>query len=181
MLIVFTLIALLAGVAAFSIRGLMTKQEAMKEFDKLAGQLRMAQELMLLMDVDSDVRFEKLSEGFKVTWEPKGPVPEGAPQIPGLKEETYKHIERVFFEDVRSGKQLNDNFFLSFYSKGLLIVKGLLVVKARGIERAAAFPGYPWPIQFSSNLSFPQEDPEIEAMVQSITDATAQETIHAAN
>lgn len=175
LLIVFALLSVTAGAVAYNIRGFFRSQNTLAEMDRLVEQLRNAQNAMMLLNIDSEVKISSEREGITVEWVPKSPLSEMASRLFKPKE-TYTYLSEVLFEDAFKDLVLRENFSLSFLSKGFLMNRGILKLQADKDVRYVLMPGYPWPFQLVG--SRPELPPfgAIEDNVREITSTTIQET-----
>ena len=116
LLIVFAIVALVAGIGAFNMKALFSRQAALSEMDKVIFKLRASQEVMALLSTDIELKFKKEQEGFSVEWVPKGVLHPSAAKLLGPRKEIYSHIQEISFDDGVKDLILKDQFSLFFLS-----------------------------------------------------------------
>lgn len=176
LLIVFSLLSIAAGAIAYNIRGFFRSQSSYAEMDRFVEQLRNAQNAMMLLNIDSEIKITSEPSGINVEWVPKSPLSQMASRL-FKPQETYHYITEVVFQDAFKDLVLKDSFSLSFLSKGFLMNRGVLKVQADKEVRYLLMPGYPWPFQLSLHKPAIPEYGAIEDNVREITNTTAQETL----
>lgn len=175
LLIVFALLSITAGAAAYNIRGFFRSQNTLAEMDRFVEQMRNAQSAMMLLNIDSELKIATQPSGISVEWVPKSPLSEMASRLFKPKE-IYSYLTEITFQDAFKDLVLKDSFSLSFLSKGFLMNRGILKMQAGKEIRYVLMPGYPWPFQLTA--SKPELPPfgAIEDNVREITNTTLQET-----
>lgn len=152
-MIAMAVLALMAGVVSFNVRGLYYQQEALDEMNRVGNLLRSAQELMMLTHLDSEVRFDKKEEAIFVWLSPiSTPVFESFPKL-AREPLVLKHIESVTFDNAINDTISKDQFALPFISKGFVMYPGVLELKGRGATRSIVFSGSPAPIALQTGRS----------------------------
>jgi type II secretory pathway pseudopilin PulG len=176
LLIVFSLLSIAAGAIAYNIRGFFRSQSSYAEMDRFVEQLRNAQNAMMLLNIDSEVKISTDTRGVSVEWVPKSPISQMASRL-FKPQETYHYLTDISFQDAFKDLVLKDNFSLSFLSKGFLMNRGVLKLQADKEVRYLLMPGYPWPFHLSLYKPTLPDYGAIEDIVREITNTTAQETL----
>lgn len=176
-MLVLGLLTSLAGVIGVNVRALITEQKTLDECTKVLNILNIAQELMMILDIDSEVRFKRVNETYICTLIPKSALSVEAEHLIPKNPLRLKEIKGIFFEDAFQNLILKDDFVLTFFSKGFMMNHGNLVFKANALTRVIPFIGHPTPLIFEKHekslSSFFLE--QQEAILQ-ITTQTANET-----
>ena len=154
MLIVIGIIALVAGLMGVNIRKLFQEQRFHTEVSLVVDELRMAQDLMLIMQNDAHVKFETLrdNQGIRYWIElEKKPSNEWMRELTKPRK-TLKAIRKVNFQELvpsLAGQSTPGVIDIKFLSGGSVISTGVLQLSGTD-SRYICLPGYPNPIVSSS-------------------------------
>ncbi len=150
MMIILTIMLLSLGLIGLNIKKLITQQRFKTEVALVVDQLRLAQDLMLILNADALVNFNKDKQGFKSTIEVENILSkEWQREIdrdrPSLT--TIKTLE--FFDKNSDIKTQIPPFTLNFLSGGSIISKGMirLATVDKELEAFIFLPGYPYPLE----------------------------------
>lgn len=177
-IVVLIIISLVSGVFVINIRDLWRQQAFLDESNLLLHQLRLAQDMMQIMDADVEVSF-KASDGIltsKIL--AVSPPPILAQSIADHSELKLRAIGPLLFEDV-NGVILENDFVITFFSRGFVMNHGVLKfgpIDAKSPSVEILLPGYPKPLiiqPVNSNTSEISLDEQ--SRIERITEATRQE------
>lgn len=142
-MIILAILSLAGGAIAFNIRKFYGQQQVLDDISKVTTILNTASEMMMLVDLDSEVRFSEEDGKLKIALVPQSGVSHNV--LPLLKDQpiTLSHLDKVFFRDGVQQTMLTPPFSLTFESKGFLMNRGILQLQGKGIERYFVFLGYP--------------------------------------
>lgn len=160
LLIVFAILALVAGIGAFNLKALFSSQEELNEMDRVLFKLRKAQAVMVLLDGDIEIKFKRAPQGFSMEWVPAGILSKSVSNRMGEREEALPHLQEISFQDGVKDLLLKPPFSLQFLSRGFLMNRGVLTLKGAQTERHLLLVGYPWELQLVSKrplYTFPVE------------------------
>jgi type II secretory pathway pseudopilin PulG len=155
-LIVLGLIALIAGLVAININKILVNQRFRNEVSLVVDQLRLAQDMMLILDTDVHAIFsEDKKENFnlvKIQSETK--LPEGIERELKRKDVVLKTIKGIFFEDKLGGETTQGRIDVKFLSRGAVMSKGIMRLAtsdeqnppANVLQNYICLPGYVRPI-----------------------------------
>lgn len=182
-LVVIAIIAASAGLLAVKMRDFLQEQAFLDESHQLLNQLRIAQDVMQVMNADIVVKISQDENGLITSQiEPKSHPPELAKRLISTSPLKLKALGRVEFEDQFTETVLKENFDLTFMSRGFTMNHGILKLAPKGTsgqEQVIYLPGHPAPLvlQNAKNFSYPSPTEEAES-IERITSATFQETIN---
>lgn len=145
-MIVIALLSLTAGVVAFNIRGFLKQQRVLDEMGQVAEELRVAQELMVLTGLDSEVRFQSTPDGMTAEIIPKSSIAPLTKPLLKYSKKVFADLDEVIYEDASEDVALKDSFSLTFFSKGFVMNRGVLSLRGGNTVRSIVLPGYPAPI-----------------------------------
>jgi hypothetical protein len=157
-MIIVAILAAAGGAAAFNIRKFYLQQQVLDDINRVVNVLNTASELMMIVNLDTEVRFSESEGKIEVTIAPQSSV---QPNIyPLLKDNpvTLTHLDGVLFKDGVQQTMLKPPFTLTFESKGFLMNRGILQLQGRGTERYLIFRGYPTPFSPLSGSAEYQEE-----------------------
>lgn len=157
-LIVIALLSLVAGFIAINISKAVREQRFRSEVDRVAGLLRTAQDLMLIMDIEVRVKFgqDPHDKGIRLWMETTAPLPVKWEGLLLHPQPNLTQIHWVQFADAEEGS-LEIVFLSGGISKGLLRLSTSENDDDLGaLTRYICLPGYPKPIFSVHN---PEEDP----------------------
>lgn len=139
----------------------------------------MAQDLMLIMNLDLELTIQKEEDRFKVQIVPKSTPPAiGKRAI--LSSEIYlEGIKRIEFEDQFTDTVLVDSMNLTFFSKGFTMNHGILKMSPKNAASEAMMirlPGHPAPLNIET-AGYKKLDAGAEAdFIERLSNVTFQET-----
>jgi hypothetical protein len=143
LMIVIAILAVVGGAAAFNIRKFYLEQQVLGDINRVVNVLNTATELMMLIDIDSEVRFSESAGSISVILVPQSGVPTTVFPLLSKEPILLSYLEGVQFKDGVKGTLLKPPFALTFESKGFLMNRGILQLKGNGLERYLVFRGYP--------------------------------------
>lgn len=176
LLIVITILVLMTGIIGINVRHLMQEQRFNTEVSLIVDELRLAQNLMMILGYDVYVRYEKskTSDGIKFWIDVDKLLNDNWTREVTRKRSLLKAIKRIDFHD--RGPQIgtpetNAPNEIKFFSKGSLMSKGVLELSSSENVQASdasvsyiCFPGYPSTItSLSSERGSEACDPKNEA------------------
>jgi type II secretory pathway pseudopilin PulG len=175
-MIVLSILALVGSVTVFNIRSMYQQQQALNEMDRAVNLIKTASDLMMMVNLDSEVKISSKEGRYQLELIPKSGIsPLIAPLLPAspLVLETIDDIE---FEDGINNKILKI-FSLDFLSKGFLMNRGILSFKSGSTQGYITFLGYPasLPLTIGKPPDYPS-DKAIQDLVLKITEQTRLET-----
>lgn len=177
-IVVLLVITLVAGIFAINIRGLWRQQVFLDEANLILNQLRLAQDMMQIMDTDNEVIFERKDNTFVSVIQPKSTPPTLADTIAKGSKITLSQLGILIFEDI-NGKILEPDFNLTFYSRGFAMNHGVLKLGPKGAKEpnlAIALFGYPRPLTLQSVDSYSPPSTAEQNFIIRLTEMTKEET-----
>lgn len=168
-IIIIGILAVAGGAIAFNIRKFYLQQQVLDDINRVVNVLNEASELMMLVNLDSEVRFSIKEGKILLTIAPQSGVPTNVEPILRENPITLSYLDQVVFKDGVQGTVLNPPFSLTFYSKGFMMNRGILHLQGKGQERFLIFRGYP---SSFSPLTGEEEyqDRSIRDMVEKMTE-----------
>lgn len=155
-MIVMTILALVSGVVGINIFRAVKEQRFRTETDLITDSLRLAQNLMLIMDADVHLKLKAAPDhqGIQYWMEVEGGVPKKWEPLIPLKPKTLKEIHGIFFLDLQPFLITAGEVDVRFQSGGAMMSKGLFRMSTHEEEQApgalvrvVCLKGYPYPIQ----------------------------------
>jgi type II secretory pathway pseudopilin PulG len=156
MMIVIAILGLFAGVIGISANKMMVDQRFRNEVSFIVDQLRLAQDLMLIMKTDVTVKFvaPKDAKGITISLDTETKLPEAVQREIKRKKNVLKTIRGVFFKDELSGSYSSGELGLKFLSRGAVMSKGVMRVATtdeqnppdNALQSYICLAGYPRPI-----------------------------------
>jgi prepilin-type N-terminal cleavage/methylation domain-containing protein len=145
LLVVLLILSLGAALTGIKIKDAYEEQRFLSEVSQIANHLQMAQDLMLIMQTDTTIKFNKKGEQFSYRICVEKPLSKWWTPILG-KEYALKAIRSVKFEGELM--PVNDaDLALLFFSKGMAMSQGKLVLAREKDQVITAqqiiLPGYP--------------------------------------
>lgn len=177
-MIVIGILAFIGSITVFGIRKMSQEQGALNEMDKAVNELRTAIDLMMMADLDSEIRFSKKDNYIQMEMLPKSGVsPQVAPLIP-KKPLNLESINQVTFLDGVKKTYITDQITLHFFSKGFIMNRGVLTFTSGNTKGSVIFYGYPTILTLISGdpPEYPA-DTAILDLVQKATEQTRAETL----
>ncbi len=166
-LIVVGIIALVSGLATIGIRKALRDQKFRTEAYQVLTTLRLAQQLMIVLNTDVHVKFKRTDEGFNYRIELDDKLSERWHKELTRNRPLLKEIHAINFKDALEGGE--GPLDIRFLSGGTVMSQGVmrLGTAAPGspgaLETFICLPGFP---HFLQTTSSPQEDVACDAAVQ---------------
>lgn len=183
LLLVICILVMMTGVLGLKIRQLVNEQRFDTEVGLVVDQLRLAQNLMLILDYDVHVKFEQLpnGEGIKYGLEVAKLLPGEWTREIARERPALKAIKKIEFRPKDQPVQTN-GIDLKFFSKGSLISEGVLVLspsertQGNEVANSICLPGFPSAI-FSVSKPMDNKDcsPQEESYEERLTTAIQRE------
>ena len=164
LLLVMALIAMIAGVAGVNIRRMILEQRFLSDVERIVDQLRLAQNLSLIVGHDTSVSFTSDADGKGV--ESKIAIEKLLPKASGdwqreieKSRMPLKGVKRLDFQGQTIVNDRKGKLSLFFRSQGSVVPQGVVRLSSTTQEgeesqfvRYICFPGYSSPIFASSSL-----------------------------
>jgi hypothetical protein len=166
-LMIITILILTLGLIGVNIRDLVKQQRFKSEVALVVDQLRLAQDLMLVLNTDAIVKFWKEGNGINYHVNLESVLSKGWQKELSRTHSNLKAITIIEFDDTGSGvKKAGLPLDLNFLSGGSVMSQGTLRFAAEGggLEAYICLPGYPRPIV---NITDPKNDPNCNTKVES--------------
>lgn len=176
LLIVITILVLMTGIIGINVRKLMQEQRFDTEVSLIVDELRLAQNLMMILGYDIYVKYEKSKspEGIRFWIDVDKLLNDNWTREITRKRALLTAIKRIDFHEAgpQSGpREANAPDEIKFFSKGSLMSQGVLELSssentqtAGASVRYICLPGFPSAITSVSNESGSQEcNPKNEA------------------
>lgn len=179
-MVVLAILALTGGIAALKMRDFLKQQTYLDDSALLLNELRLTQDLMLIMEIDSEVNIKKMDDHFTVQIEAKSPPPELGKKIIDHSTLKLKGIKSIEFEDSFSGTVLTDEIKLTFFSRGFTMNHGTLKLFPKTSSEsvlAIELPGHPAPLELHSLDQFQESRAATKfEFIEKLTNLTFLET-----
>lgn len=159
-LLVMALIAMTAGFIGINIRQAVVEQNFRSEVQLLEDQLNLAQDMMLLQNVEAAVEFSIQDGKRVVAIVPKGPIGNLSEKMIDFSNKTYSTIEEFQFDDMLKDVIKEPPFELEFLSRGFVMSQGILQVKGAGYTEYIHLKGYPE--QIKAQVEEPDEFRDVQ-------------------
>lgn len=173
LLIVISVLALAAGVIGFNINRALREQHFKTEVELVIDYLRLAQNLMLIMNADVHVLFkaaEKNERFIEMKLKVDGNIEDSLLKVVTEREKHLHYIQFLEFFDVNKTHNEPGVVDVKFISKGSVMSKGIMRLSTNesgeslgALERYICLPGFPKPI-YSTNKK--NEDPSCNEQKQ---------------
>jgi type II secretory pathway pseudopilin PulG len=153
-MIILTIILLSLGLIGANIQKLVEQQRFKTEVVIVLDQLRLAQDIMLILNADALVKFSKDENGFKSKIEVENILSKGWQREINRDRPALTTIKFIEFADNGSDiKKQVPPFDLNFLSGGSIMSQGVLrlATSEKGLEAFIFLPGYPYPIESVQN------------------------------
>lgn len=160
LLIVIGILALVSGAVAISINKALVDQRFRTEVSLIVDELRLAQDLMLILGTDVHVKFavDKDKQGIDYWLELETLLPDNLQREIMRRKNQLRTIKGVFFEDELDDEVTEGQLNLQFFSNGAIMSKGIMRLATSDqdhppegtLENFICLAGYPRPI-FSSD------------------------------
>lgn len=149
MLVVIALILLTTGAIGINIYQAVHEQRFNTELDILVNQLRVAQDLMLVMRADIEVNLTRDANGvYHSALKAKSPIPPFSRRLLKKAEYTYSAIKLVEFD--KNGEAQNFPVSIKFFANGFAMSQGILRIgndPEKPPQELIVLSGYPQPMQ----------------------------------
>ncbi len=155
LLLVISVLLMVAGVVGFNIRGALVEQRFRAEVSAVVDSLRLAQDLMLILNSDVHVFFaDDPAGGIRYWVEVEKPLAPGWDRELKRKRPNLTAIHLVEMDDKISTIQVQDRLDIKFLSGGSIMSKGVLGLfsgddknREDVLKSSICLPGYPKPIE----------------------------------
>ncbi len=171
-LIVMTIIALISGIVAVSLDKAVVDQRFRNEMSMIVDDLRLAQDLMMILGADVRVKFteNKGNKGIKYQFETETKINSSLQNLVLNKPRELKTIRGVFFEDEIENENIEGAITLRFFSRGAVMSRGPMRFSLSGsqtpqegiLESFVYLPGYPALISSTDNFNVEKSDFQAE-------------------
>jgi len=161
MIIVIALLSLAAGIAAIGVQRAITEQKFRTEVSLIGEELRLAQDLMLILGTDAHVHFEAddKNDGIKYYLELETALPTNIQREILRKKKPLKLVKGVFLRDELLNEIKENHIDIKFLSNGSVMSKGILRLASTDSENPPegtlqnfiCLAGYPRPISISDS------------------------------
>lgn len=155
-LLVIAILGLVAGLLGINIRSAYLQQQFRTETALVIDQLRLAQDLMLLLQSDAHVKFQELpsQKGITLWIETEKPLAGGWSKELARRHLTLKAIRLVKFDDKSSTLKQSGSLDIRFLSGGSVMSRGTMLLSSSDKENDSGamnsyvcLSGYPHPIE----------------------------------
>lgn len=109
----------------FNIRNAYHEQAFRNDVEKIVGELNLAQDLLVLRNMETEIQFYEENHVIKSKWTAVGALNQPIEEILKKGQVTYTHIKNLEFENVAGDKSVNE-FTLKFLDQGYEMSGGLL-------------------------------------------------------
>jgi hypothetical protein len=175
-MIIVAILAAASGAAAFNIRKFYLQQQVLDDVNRVVNVLNTASELMMLVNLDTEVRFSESGGKIEVAIAPQSAVPLSVHPLLKDNPVVLSHLDGVLFRDGVQHTMLTPPFTLTFESKGFLMNRGILQLQGKGTQRYLIFRGYPAPFSpLSGNAEYEEEG--FRDMVEKMTEQIRSQTV----
>lgn len=153
LLIVIAIIATVSGFIAINITKAVREQRFRSEVSRVVDEMRLAQDLMLIVGVGSAMKFQVTKDGDGIDYwlETEVPLPKHWEMLIKKDNPTLKAIQVIQFQDSKEEGKLE----IKFLSPETGMSKGLLRLSTSerdddlgAVTSYVCLPGYPSPIEF---------------------------------
>jgi type II secretory pathway pseudopilin PulG len=157
-MIVLLIMGITVGLIGVNVGGLIREQRYRSEVSLVVGQLRLAQDLMLILHTDAIVKFSQGPEGLHSWIEVENNLSKNWQREINRDRPPLTSFSSIQFEDASSGNRLDNQFDVQFLSGGSIMSRGVLVLTGqdKSLENYICLPGYPRPIY---NVNSRESDP----------------------
>lgn len=172
MMIVMSILALALTVTGFQVSKFLQEQRFLSEVHHVVRALQSAQDLMLVLGLDVQLKIAKDPEenGIIYGFELETKAQKSWEKLIKRPNKPLKYIRTITFESADHGQESSDSsIVLNFPSGGVSMSKGLLILKGTSQqERKIVLRGYPYPFdskyQESSSPDSVEERREDQAL-----------------
>lgn len=142
-MVVLAIIVSLLGWAGFNIRAALRQQAFRTETDRLLHRLRLAQDFLLTLNIESELEFSPK----EVKWVPVGNANSGYEGLMDKEKLPLTAFSEITFEEINGDKKTG-YFTLKFLDLGFVMSRGYLKLVAKtGEEAYIVLHGYPAPLK----------------------------------
>lgn len=155
-LIVMAIIVMISGIVTVSFDKALVDQRFRNEVSMIVDDLRLAQDLMMILGADVKIKFttNKETQGIKYELETATEINESLKYFILNKPRVLSTIRGLFFEDELENQNIEGAIVLQFFSRGAVMSRGVIRVSISGSEKPPEgilenyiyLPGYPAPI-----------------------------------
>jgi type II secretory pathway pseudopilin PulG len=149
-MIILSIILLSLGLIGANIQKWIKQQRFKTEVVLIVDQLRLAQDIMLILNADALVKFSKNEAGFKIKIDLENILAKQWKREIDRKHPLLTTIKSIEFADNSSDiKKQIPPFNLNFLSGGAIMSQGMIRLAAvdKDLEAFIFLPGYPYPIE----------------------------------
>lgn len=173
LLIVMAVLAMALGVIGFNTYKAIREQQFKTESELVVDYLRLAQNLMLIMNADASINFQTAADkkSIEMSIEIEGHVNKKYLSLISDKQKNLKQIHYVQFIDENQLMREKDKIKVRFLSKGSVLSKGVMRIathktsdEAGVLEKFICLPGFAKPL-YSVNKK--DEDPACDTKKES--------------
>lgn len=186
LLMVMAILALTLGVIGFNVHKALREQRFKTETDLVVDYLRLAQNLMLIMNADVHVIFESAqnSQANLMRLKVEGNLEDKLLELVTDKEKPLHSIQLIEFHDENRTHHESNKIDVRFFSKGSVMSKGVMRLATHAqsntsgtLERFIYLPGYPQPIvsTLTNSPDFTSNDKQNADFEIKLIHATVQE------
>jgi type II secretory pathway pseudopilin PulG len=156
MIVVMTIISFVAGVVGINVSKAMQEQRFRTEVALVLDKLRLAQNLMLILNEDVKVQFKSLDQGVQYNLSFQCPLNKGWDKELSRQTQPLTAIRKASFREFGKGTSLKD-FSLNFLSGGMVMSRGVLTLSTGNgysykDKRYICLHGYPRPMTAVSSI-----------------------------
>ena len=154
------------------------EQSALNEMDQAVNQLRTAIDLMMMANLDSEIRFSKKDNRLQLEMLPKSGISAQVAPLILKKPLILDSINQVTFIDGVQKTEITDQLTLHFFSKGFLMNRGVLIFSSGNTKGSVILYGYPTilTLKVGEPPEYPS-DKNIQELVLKVTEQTRRETL----
>jgi type II secretory pathway pseudopilin PulG len=151
-LLVVTLLIMMSGLVAVNIRSLMHEQRFESEVSLIIDELRLAQDLLLILRQDTGLVFQPASDngGLSCTLTMDKNLPNDWSRVINKKRPPLKAIKKISFQNKVVSTESKERIELKFQSGGSIMSQGILTFSSsenprdeQALIRSICLPGYP--------------------------------------
>lgn len=166
--IVIIILSIGSAIVAMNINNALIDQRFRTEVGQIVDEMRLAQDLMLILGTDVHLHFAAGKNGKEIEYwlELETRAPQNVQREVNRKRRPLKTIQGVFLDDELLSEIQEDHIDVKFLSNGAVMSKGIMRLATSGEERAVpkgtlesfiCLAGYPKPIVSSRNKEEAEE------------------------
>lgn len=162
LIVVIAIIASISAVVAINVNKALVEQRFKTEVGQIVDELRLAQDLMLVLGRDVHVKFavKKNKDGIEYWIDNETALSDNVQKEVSGRKRSLKTIKGVFLKDELLTEEVSDLIDVKFFSKGAVMSKGTMRLAttdkepppAGTLENYICLPGFPMPIASSDTL-----------------------------